>query len=163
MREEENDEGGDAADGNAGAAESCSGGVERVGVPAIAGEESGEDGERADESEELEPLPLGEKPVVAGLLRGDDGGGFGGGDGVEDGSERESGEGEDGVGEVALAQASEAQNEDEGEGVGRHQGMEGRGEDEAERGDRGAGGSWSGRRVRRLRLAERAAWRGCAR
>ncbi len=79
------------------------------------------------------------------------------------GCERECGEGEDRVGEVALAQAGEAQDEDEGEGVSGHQGMEGRGEDEAERGRRGAGGSWSGRRVRRRRLAERAAWRGCAR
>ena len=134
VREAEDDQGGDATDGDAGAAEGGCGVVERVWALAVAEEQGGEDGEGADESEELEPLPLGEEPVVAGLLRGDDGWSFGGGEGVENGGERESGEGEDGVGEISLAQASEAQNDDEAEGVGRHQRMEGCGEDEGERG-----------------------------
>jgi len=84
---------------------------------------------RTDESEELKPLPLGEEPVVAGLLGGDDGGRFGGREGLKDRRECECGEGEDRIGDGSLAQAGEAQDKHEGEGVCGHQGMEGCGED----------------------------------
>gem|GEM_PF-6176751 len=88
--------------------------------------------EGAGETEEFEPLPLGEEPVVAGHFGGDDCGGFVGREGVEHGGESEGGEGEECVGEVSLTEAGEAQDKDEAEGVGGHQGMEERGEDEAE-------------------------------
>ncbi len=77
MSEEEGDECGDASKGDAGAAESGGGVIERAGVLAVAEKQYGEDREWADESEELKPLPLGEEPVIAGFLRGDDCGGFG--------------------------------------------------------------------------------------
>jgi len=53
---------------------------------------------------------------------------------VERGGESEGGEGEDGPGEMSLAKAGEVEDKDEAEGVGGHQGMEERGEDEAESG-----------------------------
>ncbi len=101
---------------------------------AVAKEECGEDGEGADEAEEFKPLPLGEEPVVAGFLCGDDRGGFGGSNSLENGREGECGERKDCVGARAVAQAGEAQDEHEGEGVGGHEGMEGGGYDEAESG-----------------------------
>ena len=132
VREEQDDEDGDAADCDVGAAEVCGVVVEGGGLFAEVAQECGENGEGAGETEELEPLPLGEEPVVAGHFGGDDCGGFVGREGVEHGGESEGGEGEECVGEVSLTEAGEAQDKDEAEGVGGHQGMEERGEDEAE-------------------------------
>ena len=134
VREEEADEDGDAADRDVGATEVGGVVVEGVGVFAEVAQERGENGEGADETEELEPLPLGEEPVVAGVFGGDDGRGFVGREGLERGGESEGGEGEDGPGEMSLTEAGEAEDKDEGKGVGGHQGMEERGEDEAEGG-----------------------------
>lgn len=53
---------------------------------------------------------------------------------MERGGESEGGEGEDGPGEMSLTEAGEVEEEDEGEGVSGHQGMEERGDDEAETG-----------------------------
>jgi hypothetical protein len=79
-------------------------------------------------------MPLGEEPVVAGPLRGEDGGGFGWSYGLKNGGEGDGGESEDRIGKVAAAQARDAQDEDEGEGVRGHQGMESRCEGKAEGG-----------------------------
>ena len=134
MCEEDCDEGRDRPERDGGAAEGCGGVVERAGELAIAEKEGGKDGEGAGESEELEPLPLGEEPVVAGFLGGEDGGGFGWSDGLEDGGESEGGEGENRVGEIAVAQARDAEDEDKSEGVRGHEGMEGGCQDQAEGG-----------------------------
>ncbi len=129
--EEQDDEGGDAADGDVGATEGGGGDVEGGGAGAEAAEESVEDCDGAENAEELEPLPLGEEPVVAGSFGGDDGRGFGGGEMLEDGGEDEGGSGEDGPGEVALAEVGEPQDEDETEGIGGHERVKGCSDDEA--------------------------------
>ena len=82
-------------------------------------------------------MPLGEEPVVAGYFGGDECGGFWGCESVERGGESEGGEGEDGPGEMSLPKACEVEDEDEAEGIGGHEGMEERGEEEAESAQQG--------------------------
>ena len=92
-----------------------------------------EDGERAGESAELKPVPLGEEPVVAGVRGGDDGGGFGGREGLERWRRGERGGGEEREGEsCGWRRRVRRENEDEGERVGGHQRMQERGEEQAE-------------------------------
>lgn len=74
VREEQDNEGGDAADGDIGAAEVGGVVIEGGGLFAEVAQEEGKNGERAGEAEEFEPLPLGEEPVVAGHFGGDEGG-----------------------------------------------------------------------------------------
>lgn len=149
VREEEDDERGDAADGDVCAAKVGGGNVEKCGTGVKAAQECVEDRDGTEDTEELEPLPLGEEPVVAGFFCGDDGGGFIGREVLEDNGEDERRGSEDGPGTLALAQVREAQDEHQTEGIGGHEGMEGGGEDEAERGvEKGTEvGAWPGAEV----------------
>jgi hypothetical protein len=74
-REDEGDGCGDEAGSDGGAAEGGGGLVQNGGIAGVVAEEEREDDERTGEAEELVPLPLGEEPVIAGELGGEDGGG----------------------------------------------------------------------------------------
>jgi len=129
-REEQGDQSSDKAESDCGSAER--GRCRRKGDATTALERD-EDEEWGDDAEKLIRVPLGEEPVVARNFSCEEGRGFLGGGELDEKRDAENGCGKDRETRKDGVLTKEAQKNDVREGVGRHQGMEEKGQQQVER------------------------------